>query len=329
MLMPAFRQLIGPVVVAIACAIHPLAQAQSAASYPNHPIHFIVPYAPAGNADIVARLLGRMLAATLKQQFVIDNRGGANGNIGAELAARAPADGYTIMLGTNTHVNNVTMYANPGYDLEKDFAPVSLVSSAGAVMVVAPALPVTSMKDFIALARANRGRLLYGSGGSGSSGHLLAELFIMAAGIELTHVPYKGVAQALTDLAGGQVQVQFASTSSALPFMQSGRLRALAITTPARSALVPNVPTVSEAGLPGFDGSLWQCILVPAHTPKDIILKLNREIVSVLTTSEARDQFLNQGVDAMTSTPEELGKYMHSEIIKWAKVIRISGARAD
>ncbi|OGA43252.1 MAG: hypothetical protein A3G24_17845 [Betaproteobacteria bacterium RIFCSPLOWO2_12_FULL_62_13] len=297
--------------------------------YPVRPIRFIVPYAVGGNGDIVSRIVGQRLTESLGQQFVIDNRAGAGGNVGAEAAARAAPNGYTIVLGTNTHAINMSLYAKAGYDLLRDFAPISLVSSAPLVLMVHPSIPASSVKEFIALANASPGKFNYGTGGSGSSAHVTTELFKSLAGVDLVHVPYRGVAQATTELIAGQIHVMFSATSTALAHARAGRTRALAISTARRSALAPELPTIEEAGLKGFDVRIWQGILAPARAPKDIIAQLNGEIGRLLATKEVEEQLNRQGVDAWSSTPEQFGTYLQSEIAKWAKVVKATGARVD
>ncbi|HTD90163.1 MAG TPA: tripartite tricarboxylate transporter substrate binding protein [Burkholderiales bacterium] len=305
------------------------AGAQSSASYPNRPLRFVVPYAAGGNGDIVSRIIAQKLIAQIGQQIVIDNRGGAGGNIGAELAARAAPDGYTIMLGTNTHVINMSLFAKLGYDIQRDFAPITLATSAPMVLIIHPALPAKTVKEFIALAKANPNKLNYATGGSGSSAHVISELFASMAGVQLTHVAYKGVAQATTDLIAGQIQMSFNSTSTALAHMQAGRVRALAISTATRSSIAPGLPTIAESGLPGFDASIWQGVFAPARTPPEMIARLNHEIVTALGASDVREQLRVQGLDTLPSTPEQFAAFIKVEIAKWAKVIRISGARAE
>ena len=302
--------------------------AQSAA-YPNRPLRFIVPYAAGGNGDIVARIIGQRLSTQLNQQVVIDNRAGAGGNIGAELATRAAPDGYTIMLGTNTHAINMSLYARPGYDLQKDFAPIALVTSAPMVLLVPVSLPVKTLKELIALAKAQPNKLNYGSGGSGSSPHVITELFKSMAGIQMTHVAYKGVAQATTDLIAGQIQVLFNSTSTALTHIQAGRLRALGISTMTRSNHAPGMPTIAESGVPGFDASIWQGLFTMARTPPEIVNRLNREVVAALGANEVKEQMTTAGVDTQPSSPEQLAAYVRDEIARWAKVIKASGAKVD
>ena len=305
------------------------AVAQSSAGYPNRPLRFIVPYAAGGNGDIVARIIAQKLIAQIGQQIVIDNRGGAGGKIGAELAARAAPDGYTFMLGTNTHVINMSLFSKLPYDIQRDFAPVTLTTSAPMVLIVHPSLPAKTVKEFITLARAHPKKLNFASGGSGSSAHVISELFASMAGVQLTHVAYKGAAQATTDLIAGQIQMSFNSSATALAHMRAGRVRGLGISTAMRSSAAPGLPTIAESGLPGFDASIWQGVFTPARTPLDIITRLNREILAVLGASEVKEQLRVQGLDALPSTPDAFADFIRVEIAKWAKVIKVSGAKAD
>ncbi len=316
------------VLIAGAACLPSAAVAQGTA-YPSRPLRFIVPYAAGGNGDIVSRIIAQKLVTQIGQQIVIDNRGGAGGNIGAELAAHTAPDGYTLMLGTNTHVINMSLYAKLGYDIQRDFAPVTLATSAPMVLIIHPSLPAKTVKEFIALAKAYPGKLNYATGGSGSSAHVITELFKSMAGVQLVHVAYKGVAQATTDLIAGQIQMSFNSTSTALAHMQAGRVRALAISTAARSAAAPGLPTIAESGLPGLDASIWQGIFVPARTPPEIIARLNREIVKVLGATDVKEQLRVQGLDTLPSTPEEFAVFVRAEIAKWARVIKVSGAKVD
>lgn len=305
------------------------AVAQSSAGYPNRPLRFIVPDAAGGNGDIVARIIAQKLIAQIGQQIVIDNRGGAGGNIGAELAARAAPDGYTFMLGTNTHVINMSLFSKLPYDIQRDFAPVTLTTSAPMVLIVHPSLPAKTVKEFIALARAHPKKLNFASGGSGSSAHVISELFASMAGVQLTHVAYKGAAQATTDLIAGQIQMSFNSSATALAHMQAGRVRGLGISTAMRSSAAPGLPTIAESGLPGFDASIWQGVFTPARTPLEIIVRLNRELVAVLGANDVKEQLRVQGLDALPSTPDAFADFIRVEIAKWAKVIKVSGAKVD
>ena len=318
-----------PLVIALCgFALHALSPlpvlAQSA--YPSKPINFVVPYAPGGNGDIVARIVSARLGPVLNQPILVDNRGGAGGNIGAEYAAKQAADGYTIMLGTNTHAINMSLYTKVNYDFARDFAPISMISSAPLVLIIHPSVPARSVKELIAYSKANPGKLNYGSGGSGSSGHIAADLFKSMSGADMVHVPYKAVAQYMTDLVGGQVQVAFNASTTSVAMAASGKVIALGVTSPRRSELTPGIPTVAEMGVPGYDATIWQGILAPAGTSNAIINKLNKDIVTLLAIPEIKEQFKKQGADASPSTPEEFGAYIKSEIPKWAKVVKASGA---
>lgn len=310
------------------CCVCISAQAQPTA-YPSRPIRFIVPYAAGGNGDIVGRIIAQRLTPLLKQQIVVDNRAGAGGNIGAELAARAAPDGHTIVLGTNTHVINMTLYARPGYDMQKDFAPITLATTSPMVLIIHPGVAAKSIKEFIALAKSQPGKFNYGTGGSGTSAHVITELFRTMAGINIVQVAYKGVAQATTDLIAGQIHLMFNSSATALPHMQTGRVRGLGLSSSARSPLVPGVPTIAESGVPGFDASIWQGVLAPARTPRDIVTRLHRDLARLLTNPESRDAFAAAGVEALNSTPEQFATYIAIETAKWAKVVQASGARQE
>ena len=319
----------GLLAAGVACAQSAGAKVDAGAAYPSRAIRFIVPYGPGGNGDIVSRIIAAKLSPQLGQQLVIDNRPGAGGNIGAELAARAVPDGYAIVLGTNTHAINMTLYQKSGYDFFRDFAPISLVSSAPMVLIVHPSVPARTTRELISLARSNPGKLNYGTAGSGTSGHIVMELFKTMAGIDIVHVPYKGVSQAATDLLGGQIHVMFNATSTALEHVRSGRVRALGISSAERSPLAPGVPTIAESGLPGFEATIWQGVLAPAGTPAAIIERLNREVAVALATEDVRKQFAAQGVVAVPSTPDRFHAHIKSEIAKWAKVVKASGAKVD
>jgi len=310
--------------IAFAALIPQLALAQSA--YPARPVSFVVPYAPGGNGDIVARILGQRLAPVIGQPLIVDNRAGAGGNIGAEYVTRQAPDGYTIMLGTNTHAINMSLYAKVNYDFARDFAPISMITSAPLVLIIHPSVPARSVKELIAYSRANPGKLNYGSGGSGSSGHIAAELFKTMSGADMVHVPYKAVAQYMSDLVGGQVQVAFNASTTSVAMAASNKVIALGVTSPRRSELAPSMPTVAEMGVAGYDATIWQGILAPAGTPAAIINRLNRDIVTLLGMSEVKEQFKKQGADTSPSSPEEFGAYIRSEIPKWAKVVKASGA---
>ena len=301
-----------------------------AQSYPVKPVRLIVPYTPGGATDILARLLTAKFSESMGQQFIAENRAGAAGLVGAELAARAAPDGYTLWVGqaSNLAINQHLMKKIP-YDPVTAFTPISLVATSPNLLVVHPSLPVRTIKDLIALAKAQPRTLNYASGGSGSSAHVITELFCSMARIHLTHVPYKGIAQATTDLIAGQVQMSFNSTATALSHIKNKRVRGLAISTATRSALAPGLPTVAEAGLPGFEASIWQGLFFPIHTPEAIVNRLNREINKALSSPEMRQQFKAQGVDSNASSTEAFSQFIHFEINKWRSVIQKAGATLE
>ena len=302
----------------------------AAQSYPSRPIRIVVPFAPGGSADLVARVLGHGLTESLGQQVVVENRPGASGMIGNEHVARSAPDGYTLTIGTlGPFAVNQTLFAKVPYDNMRDFAPITLTGISSHILVAHPSLPVQNVNDLIALAKSKPGQLTFASSGTGNATHLTLELFKAAAGLDLIHVPYKGGGPAMSDLVGGQVAFSFASMPSALQFVQSGRLRAIAVSGAQRSALFPNVPTVAEAALPGFASEDWQGILAPAKTPTDIISRLNQEIARVLTGQEVKAKLAAAGFDARTSTPQWFGEFIQAETVKWAKLLKQSGIRAE
>lgn len=306
------------------------ASASAQTAYPAKPIQLVVPFAPGGATDIVARLVGQKLAERLGRPVVVDNRPGAGGNLGAAIVAKAPADGHVLFLGTiATHAINQSLYARLGYDPVRDFAPVSLLTSVPLVLVVPADLPARSVKDLVALAKARPGALNYASPGAGTALHLAGELFKSLAGVDVVHVPYKGSAPAITDLLGGRVSLMFDTTLSALPHVKAGKLRALAVTTARRSAALPELPTVAESGLPGFDVSAWNGILVPAGTPREIVARLATEVAAIMKLADVRERLAGQGAEAIGSTSEEFAAHIAAETAKWAKVVRASGARVD
>jgi len=304
--------------------------AEEDAKYPSRPIRFILGYPPGGASDATARVLSAPLTGRLGQQIVIDNRGGAGGNIAAEIAARSPADGYTWFLGNNGILaTNPALYEKLPFDPLRDFATVVLVGTQPSVLVVNPALPVKSVGELISLARAKPGQLNYASTGTGTAGHLAGELFKGLAGVDYVHIPYKGGGPAVADLVSGQVQLMFATAASVIPHVKSGRLRALAVSTPARSATLPELPTISETAIKGFDATTWHGVVVPARTPTAVIARINRDINATLSTAEVKDKLAALGIEARGGTPEEFAAYLRSEIPKWAKVVRASGAKPE
>jgi tripartite-type tricarboxylate transporter receptor subunit TctC len=298
--------------------------------YPNRPIKLIVPFPAAGTTDILARAVAQKLTESMGQSVVVDNRPGAGGNIGADVVAKSAPDGYTLLMGTvGTHAINPALYAKMPYDHIKDFVPVVLVAGVPNVLVVNPALPVNSVADLIKLAKDKPGSVNFASSGSGTSIHLSGELFKTMAGVDMTHVPYKGSSPALTDLMGGQVQVMFDNLPSSLALIKSGKLRAIAVTSMTRAPALPNVPTLNESGLPGFEASSWFGVLAPAGTPAPVIAKINAEVNKWLQSSDAREKLLAQGAEAAGGSPEQFAAFIRSESDKWAKVVKASGAKVD
>ena len=303
--------------------------ADYAANYPTKPVRLIVPWPPGGGTDVFARVIGQKLAERLGYGVVVDNRPGASGNIGAELVAKSPPDGYTILLATITLATNPAMYKSLGFDPLRDFAPITLVAGVPHVLVVSPSLPVNSVKDLIALARAEPGKLNYASAGNGSPFHLAAELFKLMTATTIVHVPYQGGGPAITAVLGGQVQLTFGNLLAVLPLVKSGKLKALGVTSAKRSSAAPDLPTIAEEGVRGYDFSSWFGFFAPAATLRESVVKLNREIVSILQTPEMKQRLTQDGADVVASTPQEFGAYLAAETKKWAQVIRQAGIRAD
>ena len=306
---------------AFALAISPEARA----AFPDKPIRLIVPFPAGGNADIVSRSIGNELSKNLGVPVVIENRGGAGGVIGSEVVAKAPADGYTIMMVSASHVINPSMQKSLPYDTIKDFSGISLVAEVPTVLVVHPSVQANSLKELIALAKANPGKINFATAGNGTVGHLSGELLMSMAQIKMEHVAYKGNGPAMTDLLGGHVQMLFGSMPSALPHIKSGALRALVVTAPKRSAAAPNIPSTAEAGMPGFYVSTGFGLFAPAKTPRAVINKLHAEVVKSLKMPEVRDRLAGQGAEPVGSTPEEYDAFVKTEIAKWAKVCKEAG----
>ena len=303
--------------------------AGSGAAYPARSIRVIVGFPPGSGADITARVIGAKAGEALAQQVIVDNRPGAASNIAAELAAKAPADGYTLFIGTVANTINATLYPRLPFDFAREFAPVALTTAAPNVLVVHTSVPAKSVKELIALAKSRPGQLNYASAGTGTAPHLSGELFNAMAGIRMVHIPYKGSPPAVTDLLAGEVALMFSPSSTVLPHVKSGRLRALAVTTAARLPSLPELPTVAESGLKGYETITWFGFVAPAKTPQAIVARLNAEIVKVLALPEVRNPFAIQGIEVIGGTPEQFASYIRDEITKWAKVIRLSGAKAD
>ncbi|MEO8442970.1 MAG: tripartite tricarboxylate transporter substrate binding protein [Betaproteobacteria bacterium] len=299
-----------------------------AADYPVKPVRIVVGYPPGGPTDMIARTVAQKLAAAYGQQVIVDNRPGASGMIGAELVVKAPPDGYTLLTVPITFAVIPSMFPKMPYDTEKDLAPVALVAAAPFILVVHPTLPVKTVKDLIALAKSQPGQINYASASTGGMPHLAGELFNMMAGVKLTHIPYKGAAPATIDLLAGQVSLMFNNMLSAMPHVKSGKLRAVAVTSAKRSGAVPELPTVAET-IKGFEASGWYGAFAPAATPREIITRLNGEINRAMRQPDVAQRFAGDGVEAVTMTPAEFGAYLHSEMIKWGKVVKISGATVD
>ena len=291
--------------------------------YPNRPVRFIVPFPPGGGNDTMARAIGNKLAAALGQQFVVDNRAGAGGVIGAEMAAHAAPDGYTIFLGgVASHGIVPNLQPKLGYDPVRDFSPVSLIASAPLILVVHPSVPAKSVKELVQLAKARPGQLNFASNGTGGSSHLAAELFMMMTGTDMVHVPYKGLSPALTDLLSGQVQLMFSSTVAILPQVRAGRLRPLAMTSAKRSAAMPETPTVAESGAPGYETASWYGVLAPAGIAKTVIDRLSREIVKAVQLPDVRERLMSEGAEPVGGTPAEFAAHIKRELARWAQVIK-------
>jgi tripartite-type tricarboxylate transporter receptor subunit TctC len=304
------------------CAVLAFGAVQ-AQSYPSKPIRFIVPFPPGGGNDLVARELAQYLAEPLGQPVIVDNRPGASTIIGTELAAKAAPDGHTIFMGNNsTLAINPNLYRKLPYDAVKDFAPVSLLASAPFVLLVHPSLPVRSVKELIALARARPGQLNFGSAGTGITTHLAGEMFNIMARVNMVHIPYKGAGPAMTDLIAGHIQLAFNNVLSALPHVRSGRLRALGVTSAERSRVLPDLPTIAESGLPGYEASVWYAVLAPARTPPQIVSRLNTEFLKVLQQPKVQERLSSDGAAIVGSTPEVLATTIESDIVRWGRIIK-------
>jgi tripartite-type tricarboxylate transporter receptor subunit TctC len=298
-------------------------------NYPSKPIHLILPFPPGGGTDILGRVIAERLTTQLGQPVVIENRGGAGGNVGAEAAAHSAPDGYTLVLVAPSLAISPSLYSKLNYDPVKDFAPITLVGTVPNVMVTNMSVPAKTLAEFIALAKSRPEGMNFGSGGNGTSNHLAGELFNLEAGVKLVHVPYKGVNLAMNDVMAGQVQLVVIGIPAALPFIKAGRLRALAVVAPKRLAAIPEVPTAAEAGLPNYEVTTWYGVLAPAGTPKPIIARLNAEIVRVMHAPDLQERFAATGTEPRTSTPEEFADFIRQEMAKWGKVVRAAGLKAE
>lgn len=327
--MQASRRLaLAGIAAAAAAALAPFAaQAQA---YPSKPVTIVVPFAAGGTTDILARVIGQALTKELGQQVVVDNRAGAGGNIGASLAAKAAADGHTLFMGTvGTHAINQSLYKKLNFDPIKDFAPLTRVAMVPNLLVAHPGKPYKSVKELIAYAKANPGRVNFGSSGSGSSIHLSGELFNSLAKVDMVHVPYKGSAPAVTDLVAGQIDIMFDNMPSAIQHVRSGRLKAIAVTTAKRAPELPDVPTIAEAGVPGYEATSWFGMFAPAKTPAPVVAKLNAALVKVLADPEVKKKLAEQGAEPYSEKPEQFAAFIAAETTKWSKVVKESGASAD
>jgi tripartite-type tricarboxylate transporter receptor subunit TctC len=312
--------------VALALAVAATTAEAVAQAYPNRPVRMVVPLSPGGFADVPARVIAPRLSEALGQTVFVENKPGAGATIGTDFVAKSKPDGYTVLFTGTPHVISPALYKNLPYDPLKDFAPVMLVASGPYVLVVNPQLPVRSVQELIAAAKAQPGKIDYASSGNGSAQHLVSALFTSMAGIDLNHVPYKGSGPAMQDLLSGQVKVSFAGIPNVMPSLKSGKLRALAVSTPKRSPDLPDVPTVAEAGVPGYDATLWLALLAPAGTPGDVVQKLYAEATKTLREPEVQKAIAATGVEVSILGPEELPAFLQSEADKWAKVARESGA---
>jgi tripartite-type tricarboxylate transporter receptor subunit TctC len=310
-------------------ALAALSAPAAAQSWPNKPVKIVVPFGPDGPADVYARILGQELSEVLKQQFIIDNKPGAGAVIGTDIVAKSPADGYTLLMMSNTHTTNETLLSNKPYALMRDLVAVAPVNSSDLVMVVHPSVPAKTLQEFIALAKAEPGKLAYSSSGPGTPYHMAGELFKAMSGTDILHVPHKGSAEARNDVMGGHVQMMFDAVTAMKGSIDAGQVRALATTGEKRSTVLPDVPTVSEAGVPGYEATIWLGIMAPAGTPKEIVDRLNTEIARIIAKPAIRDAWAKQGAVPMTMTPAAFDAYLRRDIEKWAKVIEKSGAKVQ
>jgi tripartite-type tricarboxylate transporter receptor subunit TctC len=302
----------------------------AAQGYPSKPIRFIAPFPPGGSSDVLCRALGQKLSELTGQPVVVENRAGASSNIGHEFAAKQPADGYTLLLSNNAALAiNPHLFKKLPFDPQNDFAPVSMVASAGQVLVVHPSLPVTNVKELIALAKAKPGQLTYGSGGRGIQSHIAGENFKTMAGVDIVHIPYKGTVQAVADLVGGQVNLVFADMIPAMPHIRSGKLRPLAVTVAKRSAVMPEVPTMDEAGLPGFRSVVWWAVLVPKGTPQDVIGRLNAHFGRIVAMPDVQERYASLGIYTEHSTPRQVTERTKADLAEFARILKAAGVEAE
>jgi len=314
---------------AAAVAAAALPAGVAAQDYPTKALRWIIPYPPGGSSDYLARIIGQKITESWKHTVVIDNRTGANGNIGTEVAAKAPPDGHTLLLVASTFAMNASLYPKLPFDTEKDLAPVSILLFQPYILSVHPSLPARSVQQLLALARAKPGALDYASGGQGNATHIAAELFATMAGVKLNHVPYRGVGIAITSLLSGETQITFAPLVAVQPHMNSGRLRAIAATSPKRIVSLPDLPTVAESGVPGYEEGNWQGVLVPAGTSRPIVTRLNRELVRIMTSTDLKEQIVKLGATVIANTPEEFSAVLRTDIQRYGELIRKLGIRVE
>jgi tripartite-type tricarboxylate transporter receptor subunit TctC len=320
-------RVLGPA-VAVALAVSTVSGG-AIASYPSKPIRVLVPAAPGGGSDFLARLLAQHLSPAFGQPVVIDNRAGAGGNIAAELAAKTPSDGYTLLVVNSSHASNVSLYRNLGYDPIRDFAPISQLASNYFLLTVQPSFPATTVKELIALAKSKKGGLTYASAGSGQGAHLGMELFKAVAGFDAVHVPFNGIGPATTALLGGQVDVALLTPPSTVPLLKAGKLKVFGVTAPKRSSHLPDIPTIAESGYPGYEVNNWQGLVAPARTPKEVIAKIYEETAKSLKLPDVVNRLAVVGTDAVGSPPQDFAAFLRGEIAKWRKVIEQTGAKVD
>ena len=316
-------------IVALAMALCTLAPAALAQAYPSKPVRLIVPFPPGGVTDIVGRILAQRLGESLGQQVLVDNRGGAAGAIGAQAAAKSAPDGYTLLMATATHAINATLIPNPNFDLVKDLAPVSLAASVPLLLAVNPSFPARDVKELVAAAAARPGQINFASGSTGSASHLAGEMLKTMARVDMVHIPYKGGSLGIQDLVAGQVQLMFENMPSILPFVQSGRLRGLAVTSAKRSPAAPDLPTMIESGYPGFEAGSWYGLFAPAGTPPEILARLNADMSKSLRSPETRKLLSQQGAEPVGNSEAEFAAFIRAEIAKWGRVIKAANVKID
>lgn len=304
------------------------AAAVSSQTYPAKPVRIIVPFSPGGSTDVTARILAQKLTEAWRQQVIVDNRAGAGGNIGAEAVAKAAPDGYTLLLATTGVMGiNHRLYRSLPFDAVRDFAPVTQIGALPLILIVHPSLPAKSVRELVSIAKARPGQLSYASSGVGSATHMTGELFRMMAGVDVVHIPYKGSGQAMVDLISGQIGMAFDQITSSLPHVESGKLRALAVTSAKRFPSVPNLPSVAEAGISGYESVSWNGIAAPANTPRDIVMRIQGEIARALQSADIKERFFKDGIEPVGSTPEQFAAHIRSERVKWEKVVAAAGIK--